>query len=318
MVDKPNGTAALADPEKGAAAAPAEGAEPVAPPIPDGRTKEKEKQESETPEQIAERLVAENRRLKGERDAERRGRQDAEARAAASTNTAFAQAEEKVSTGLKAAKEKREQLQRDYETAATNADFKRMAELSIEIGDTAVDLRNWEFQRQQLDQAKTRVTEAKVDLNEQVINSLTKPAQRWIRAHPEYIRDGVLDFKMQAAHYKALGEGVEQDSDDYFRFIEGELGLSAGGSTREPPARSETPRAPARAASSVAAPPSRDTGGGRQVQPERVEDVTLSALEQEQAETEHPELKPHEAHARYASNKLALLREGAYERGARR
>ena len=316
MVDKPNGAAALADPDKRTDAALAEGAEPVAPPIPDGSAKPKKEEQAETPEQIAERLVAENKRLNSELKVERTGRQAAEARAAERTNAAFSEAEQKVETGLKATKAKREQLQRDYETALQDGDFKKTAQLAIEIGDVAVELRGWEHQQRQLEQSKARTTEARVDLNEQVISSLTAPAQRWMRQHPEFIRDGVLDFRMQAAHYEAIADGIEQDSKEYFSFIERKLGLTEDGERRQQPREQPTPRAPGRSASSIAAPPSRDTGSSRAA-PENVDEVTLSDLEQEQAIAEHPELKPNEAIARYAKNKFELLREGAYERGAK-
>lgn len=74
----------------------------------------------------------------------------------------------------------------------------------------------------------------------------------WIRSHPEYANGGRLGDKLAAAHHWAVSEGHPIDSDDYFKTIEGMLGLSDDQSRRA--AAHESTRAPVSAPVTRSAP----------------------------------------------------------------
>jgi hypothetical protein len=141
-----------------------------------------------------------------------------------------------------------------------------------------------------------------MDPVEQVAAQLSPRSAAWVRAHPQCVTDSRLYQKMVGAHNIAVADGYAPDSDDYFNFIESQMGFnrqaqvdqgeevvlsSASKSTQN---RSAPPAAPStRTASS--------TGG-------RTTTVRLSAEQREMASMMGytPE--------QYAENMVALKKEG--------
>ena len=60
---------------------------------------------------------------------------------------------------------------------------------------------------------------------ERAIARLPEPSRDWCRAHPEYVTDRHLNAKANAAHYDALAEGHAEHSSNYWKYLEGRLGV---------------------------------------------------------------------------------------------
>lgn len=50
-------------------------------------------------------------------------------------------------------------------------------------------------------------------------------SQQWLRKHPEFATDARLNRKVSRAHEDAVDAGIEQNSDEYFNFIDEKLGF---------------------------------------------------------------------------------------------
>jgi len=139
---------------------------------------------------------------------------------------------------------------------------------------------------------------------EQVASQLSPRSAAWVRNHPQCITDKRLYQKMVGAHNIAVADGYSPDTDEYFDFIESQMGFrrGAGRSTEvevdEPMSAASAPAqkrgAPPPAPSSRAAS---GNNGSKNV-------VRLSSEEREMAQMMG--MTPEE----YGRNKLALKREG--------
>jgi len=183
--------------------------------------------------------------------------------------------------------------------------------------------------QERLSMASSRIVEAergKVALEEeakapQKVQPINDPADRlaaslsprsaaWVKSHPEYARDPKLNRQMVRAHEDAIDEGHVADSDSYFDFINGKLGLNQGRQV-ERQVREET-RAP------VSAPVGRDVPqspgaqrpGTITLQPSEVKVAieTLSPL--------YPKASRDELLRIYAQNQQDLIAEGKIARRA--
>lgn len=64
-----------------------------------------------------------------------------------------------------------------------------------------------------------------MDPVEQVAATLSPRSAAWVRSHPECITNQKMYYQMVGSHNLALSKGYAPDSDDYFDFIERELGF---------------------------------------------------------------------------------------------
>ena len=148
------------------------------------------------------------------------------------------------------------------------------------------------------------IEQAPMDPVEQVASQLSPRSATWIRNHPNCVTDKRLYQKMVGAHNIAVADGYTPDTDDYFGFIEQQMGFrrSSGRSTEvevdEPMSAAAAPAQ--RRGAPPAAPSSRAAGstGSRQ------NVVRLSSEEREMASILG--MSPED----YAKNKLALKKEG--------
>jgi hypothetical protein len=144
---------------------------------------------------------------------------------------------------------------------------------------------------------------------DQYVSGFAPQAQAWLRAHPDCVPTqfgGKADMnaKMMRGHYDALSKGLTPNTEPYFKMIEDSIKSEAAAAVTE--IATQQPKQPQRIA--PAAPPSREppgaqpTGGTRQVR--------LTQDEQEAARISFPAMKPNEAYAAYARNKIDLEAEG--------
>lgn len=67
---------------------------------------------------------------------------------------------------------------------------------------------------------------------------LAPEAERWLRAHPEYVSDPQKFERLGKAHSHAIGEDITPNSAEYFQHLEKRLGLTQD--TRQPAAEQKT------------------------------------------------------------------------------
>jgi hypothetical protein len=70
------------------------------------------------------------------------------------------------------------------------------------------------------------------DSFEDHLSRFTEPTAQWMREHREWVEDPRKNAKLIGAHHMAVGEGMAQDTDDYFEFVEKTIGLRGNNSNR--------------------------------------------------------------------------------------
>lgn len=138
---------------------------------------------------------------------------------------------------------------------------------------------------------------------EQVASQLSPRSAAWVRNHPQCITDKRLYQKMVGAHNIAVADGYSPDTDEYFDFIENQMGFRKA--TRMTEVEVDEPMSAASAPSQrrgapPPAPSSRAASGNNGSK----NVVRLSSEEREMAQMMG--MTPEE----YGKNKLALKREG--------
>lgn len=222
-------------------------------------TKDRDAQKAER-----ERVSQENQRLAQENTQAKEKVAQVEIRAVDSDMAA-------VESAIEAAKIEAESASNDWEQAQTNGDIAKAKEaqrkvaraeakvLRLEEGRDDIAARKAEMPKQ--DGGAVRKTEqpqqrqAPDDQFERAISAATPRAQKWLREHPEYVKDEGLNRKANIAHLKAIDDGHVMDSDSYFDFCETELGLKKKTDEPTPKPAQQTQRT----RSMPAAPVSRET-----------------------------------------------------------
>jgi hypothetical protein len=120
-------------------------------------------------------------------------------------------------------------LETKYAEAASVGDWAAAAKAQREMAKNAADLSRLEAAKVSIEKspkptprpASDPVEKYAADLEGQWPNSA-----RWVRAHPEFIRDGLKHQQMIAAHQLATARGLKADSPEYFTSIEKTLDIT--------------------------------------------------------------------------------------------
>lgn len=172
-------------------------------------------------------------------------------------------------------------LETEMADAMERGDFKASAKAQAEMTRLSPRLAQLEDGKAEMEAARKaptptpqpRVeTQQPVDPVERYASQLAPEAAVWVRAHPQYVTDKANNNRLLSAHYAAVAEGKVLNSADYFRHIEGTLGLA------EPESQGRVANAPVRERT-MAAPVSRTTVGA----PRSPREVTLTPAQREAA-----------------------------------
>lgn len=196
-------------------------------------------------------------------------------------------------------------LKAKLSAAQAAQDFDAAAEAQWEMADTAAKLAQLDQGKIALERAPKPVPRAPADPVEQFCAQLSGASAAWVRAHPEFVRDGHKNRQMIAAHEIALARGHKADTEDYFKSIEKTLDLTPAVTRIESkPDDADDPMAaaaqPVQRGAPAAAPVSR-SGNGVGGRPNVVK---LSPAEVEIASNMGMTVEE------YARNKVALRKEG--------
>ncbi len=158
-------------------------------------------------------------------------------------------------------------LKTAYAEALRVGDFEAAAEIQNDMATNAAKSLQLENGKAAMEAApKPEPPKPIVDPVEALANQLTPRSAAWVRAHPDYVRNAALNRKMIAAHEMTVADGIQEDTDEYFKSVEALLFKKTAPAVVEEdsqsdPTKEAAQRAPA--APPPAAPASRGSGNGR-------------------------------------------------------
>ena len=245
--------------------------------------------------------------LKAQLEAEKRAREEAELmarRAAEQAQAAYGEVEDTnvqlVNTAIDTVKRENDILTSNYAEAMSMGDYERAAKIQATMATNSAKLLQLENGLREMQNAPKRqpvapvAPPASVQLD-QIISAVSPRSANWLKSNKAQLADDRMIKKMFRAHEDAMDDGIEADSDAYFRYIEARLGINTRQEEENPLSSASKPAA--KQAPPPSAPVSRDTGSRSNV-------VRLSRAEAETAKmlgmTE----------AEYAKHKIALQKEG--------
>jgi hypothetical protein len=175
-------------------------------------------------------------KLKKELEEERQARKTAENAARAAyeqARMAYTEADDTnitlVSNAIDTIKRDNDILTQNYAEAMSQGDYDRGAHIQQTLSANAIKLDKLENGLHEMQNAPKRApapppaASSKMD---QIISSVTPRSAAWLKNNRDAIDNDRMINKMFRAHEDAVDEGVEPDSDAYFRYIEGRLGLA--------------------------------------------------------------------------------------------
>lgn len=209
-------------------------------------------------------------------EAERKGRADAE-RAKKEEEERRAQIEEQykverqgsVLSSLEAATAERDHAKAAYKAALASGDYERATEAQEKLSSAIWKIHNLEARKGNIEQPGRETAEGRVkapepqpkaadDPVETYLAQFTPRTQSYLRQRLEIVTNNKMNKKAAYLHDEAVEKGLKPDTDEYFEFMDNELGYGAPA----PKAKTaEAAAAPAKrpSGSIAAAPPSRST-----------------------------------------------------------
>jgi hypothetical protein len=267
--------------------------------------------EEETPVNETEAAISELRRRL---EAESKARYEAEVRAhqaAQQVSRAYNEVEDTqlhlVNSAIDTVKRDNDVMKANYRDAMATGDYDRAAEIQEAMSINSAKLLQLENGRQRMQEAGRTEYKAPppprpvyADPIEQIKNAVSPRSAGWLERNRGYLGDDRKIQRMFRAHEDAVDEGLEPDSDAYFKFVENRLGIREQSETESESPLSSAASSTSRRSAPPAAPVSRSgTGTGS-----RSNVVRLTAEEREMAEMMGM------TDQEYAKNKVMLQKEG--------
>ncbi len=183
-------------------------------------------------DEARERQLTESRRR--EQEALRVAQQATEEVKTARSETADSQADS-IAAGLAAAQSESESASGEYASAMEAGDFARAAKAqrrmaSAEAKIVRLDEAKSDLEARKVEVPKRETVEARQptvadDPVEAYVAGRTEPTAKWLRAHPTWVTDRKKNAQLTSAHWAAVAEGLEPDTDEYFSHVETLVGL---------------------------------------------------------------------------------------------
>lgn len=213
-----------------------------------------------------------------------------------------------VVNAIETVKAQNETLKSAYADAMSAGDYSRAAEvqesLSVNANQLAELKRGEKAMKEQLKANEDIASQSKQpqgDIVDQLAANVSERSASWLRESRDYLKSERDIRKMFRAHEDAIDDGIAPDTDEYFEFIEGRLGmrnrLERSESVDNPLSAASAP-APKKAPQPPPAPVSRST--------QRPNVMRLTAAEADMASSLG--MSPEE----YAKNKALAMKEGRY------
>ena len=149
--------------------------------------------------------------------------QKSEEKALTAQDVAVQNAEERLALALGSAEERIESLQKKYKEAYESGDADQLLKTTDELMEAKLDLRQLKANKVGFDKYKENLKNQPKP--QQQDDGISDKSKEWIKEHPEFNTNKTFRARAISAHYEAEAEGIALDSDEYFEFIEGRLGL---------------------------------------------------------------------------------------------
>ena len=180
-------------------------------------------------------------KLKKKLKKEKEARQDAERRAKEAdfqAKRASLEVEDTqlhlVNNAIETIKRDNEILTANYAESMRNGDYEAGARITSMMSQNEANLKKLEDGRIRMEQeAKTKpplppsppqVLKPKQQID-QIIGQVSRPSAEWLKEHRDHFDDEKVINKMFRAHGDAIDDGIAPDTQEYFRYIEGRLGI---------------------------------------------------------------------------------------------
>jgi len=248
------------------------------------------------------------RELRAQLDRERQARHEAEQaarRAAEQANAAYSEMDDTnvqlVVSAIDKVKTDNGILTSQYADAMQSGEYEKAAAIQATISANSARLVQLENGLSEMQRGPKRApiqplpSPQQGSMLDEIINRVSPRSANWLRDNRDSLNDDRMVRRMFRAHEDAVDEGIELDSDTYFRFIETRLGFKKAQEAVDPTSAAAKPMQ--RSAPPAAAPVNRGNGTRPGV-------VKLSGVEAETAKVLGMTEKE------YATHKLALQREG--------
>ena len=213
-----------------------------------------------------------------------------------------------VVNAIETVKAQNETLKSAYADAMSAGDYSRAAEvqesLSVNANQLAELKRGEKAMKEQLKANEDIASQSKQpqgDIVDQLAANVSERSASWLRESRDYLKSERDIRKMFRAHEDAIDDGIAPDTDEYFEFIEGRLGMRnrlERSETVDNPLSAASAPAPKKAPQPPPAPVSRST--------QRPNVMRLTAAEADMASSLG--MSPEE----YAKNKALAMKEGRY------
>lgn len=186
---------------------------------------------------------------KARHEAEMRAREAAERAQKASSETKDANYQ-LVVNAIETVKGRAEAIKQAYANAMASGDFDKAAQLQEALAINAQQLSELkrgkkamkeEMEQKQKEPAPEKSNEPMID---QLARQVSPRSASWLRENRDVLDNERMIRRMFRAHEDAVDEGIAADSDEYFSFIEGRLGMTKV-EEPPPPKRSSPPPPPA-------------------------------------------------------------------------
>lgn len=199
----------------------------------------------------------------------------------------------------------------EYQTALSEGDFAKAGDLSEAIGVAAVRVREFEhgktvLERQRQAGTQNQDQQRQQDPRESYLQRMPTRTASWLRRNDRFFTDNTFQRAVQGADAQARMKGIEPESDQYFNFIEEQVGMREREQRADEPTSPTNPISPAGNTAPPrmpSAPAAGSTSTAAKSTP-RAGEVRLTAEELDLCRT--LDIKP----AAYARQKIAAMASG--------
>ena len=140
-----------------------------------------------------------------------------------------------ITTGISAAEAEATAAEEAWAAAMSAGDYAAAARAQRRMQRAEGNLARLEDAKSELAE-RPQVRRPPSDPVEAFIAGRTARTASWLRAHADHIVDPVKQRAMERAHFSALGEGLEPDTDEYFAHVETRLNLRQAAPAKHDPA----------------------------------------------------------------------------------
>lgn len=175
--------------------------------------------------------------LRRRNDTLERERNDAHRRISSEVDQRFNAEEQAIESGMAAASADAERLEEQITDHNEKGEFREATKLTRELATAQTRIDGFAWRREQIKSVKERAKAEAATAGQDPLaryGAPNSPTRRWIDAHPKFLSDDLYHHDVVGAHKRALRDGHDEGSDEYFAFIERAIGERKDKTTEAP------------------------------------------------------------------------------------